>query len=464
MEIFHFYKGEPEYTYRWWWKKLTNVCRRWRDIIFASPRHLDVQLECTHRTPTRTSLDVWPPFPIAIYCEPKELDDEGQDNIIAALEHHDRVILIALNCQKLFLLEKFSAVTQKPFPVLTDLFLTSSDEMAPVLHEEFLGGSVPDLREISLRNIVFLAFPKLALSATHLSFLSLWDIPITGYISPEALANCVSGLPNLEILSIGFESPRSRPDRIALPPPTRAILPTLAIFEFKGVSEYLEDLVARIDTPKLHRLEIRLFMDLMFRIPQLHKFIARKKWQFDRAAITFFSFAIKISLTPPDRAVELMIRCKEPDWQAESMAQVCSQLSPLLSHVEQLDIRENSPRDTLRGNGIDPTQLLELFHPFLAVQDLRIYDDLRPLVARALQDLTGERAAEVLPTLGTIFFYGWSLSVSIQEDMQPFIVARQHSDHPVEAKWIVGYPSVRHDQLLLLLPTNSLQIQPTSAD
>ena len=363
------------------------------------------------------------------------MDDKGQDNIIAALEHHDRVISIELECQKLFVLEKFSALTQKPFPLLTDLALLSTDKIAPVLQEEFLGGSAPRLREIFLMDIAFLAFPKLALSATHLSHLYLENIPITGYIPPKAMATCLATLPNLSELSIGFQSPRSRPDRIVLPPPTRTVLPALIRFNFKGVIEYLEDFVARIDTPKLDSLRIHLFMDLMFRIPQLHNFIARKKWQFDRADITFSSSDISIVLTPPDHAVELMIGCKEPDWQASSMAQVCSQLSPILSHVEQLVIREYTPGDTQRGNGIDPTQLFELFHPFLAVQHLRIYHSLRPLVVRALQDLTGESAAEVLPTLRTIVFYGPSLSGSIQEDIQPFIVARQHSDHPVEVDW-----------------------------
>ena len=45
-------------------------------------------------THTRTSLDIWPPFPVIIYRNTRELDEEGQDSIIAALERHDRVISI----------------------------------------------------------------------------------------------------------------------------------------------------------------------------------------------------------------------------------------------------------------------------------------------------------------------------------------------------------------------------------
>ena len=411
----------------WWWKPLTAVCRRWRVIIFASPHFLDLQLECTDRTPTRSSLDIWPPFPIAISCFPSELDDEGQDNIIAALEHHDRVIRINLRCFP----ATFSAVTRKPFPVLTDLDLTSYDKIAPVLDEEFIGGSTPHLQRLHLYNIPFPGFRQLALSCSSLSQLTLWRIPIAGYISPDAMVTCLTTLPSLRVLWIGFESPRSRPHRMSLPPPTRAVLPALIKFGFKGVSEYLEDLVARIDTPNIVGLTINFFMDLMFNIPQLPKFIIRAEGtkSLSSAEIVFSSSAIQVIF---GHAVYLVIICREPDWQASSMAQVCSQLSPLLSHVEQLHIREGTPGQARQGNSIDPTQFLELFHPFPATQYLHIYGNLRPLVARALKELTEESATEVLPTLHRLVFRGPSPYGSIQKDIQGFITARQDSTHPVD--------------------------------
>ena len=414
----------------WWWKKLTDVCQRWRHIIFASPRFLNLHLLCTYKTPTRTSLDIWPQFPIFIISHRSELDDEGQDNIIAALEQHDRVIEIDLGC----LPETISAVIQKPFPFLEYLTLLSADETAPVLHEEFLGGSTPHLRSFYLENIAFLEFPKLALSCSSLSTLILWDIPIAGYISPEAMATCLATLPSLECLDIGFKSPQSRPNRIGRPPPTRIILPTLESFKFRGVSEYLEDLVARIDTPKLVRVEIHLFMDLMFNIPQLYKFIVRTERirLLNSAEILFTAWASVIRSGP---AIELEIICREPDWQASSMAQVCSQLSPLLSHVEELFIYEGMSWQARQGNGLDSTQVLELFDPFPSLQDLHIYGELRPLVARALQELTGESATEVLPSLRRLVFEGPPPSGSIQKDIQGFITVRQNSNHPVDVEW-----------------------------
>ena len=426
MEIFYFCGGE---FHNWWWKKLTDVCQRWRHIIFASPRFLNLHLKCTDKTPTRTSLDIWPQFPIIIISDRSELDDEGQDNIIAALEQHDRVFQIYLEC----LPETLSAVMQKPFPVLKNLSHFSANEMAPVLHEEFLGGFAPHLRTFHLENIPFPEFPKLALSCSSLSELYLWNIPIAGYISPEAMTTCLATLPSLKYFSIGFKSPQSRPNQIGRPPPTRIFLPTLDYFQFNGVSEYLEDLVARIDTPKLDRLRIQLFMDLMFNIPQLHNFIVRsERISLNSAEIVFYPQASVICSGP---AIVLEISCREPDWQASSMAQVCSQLPSLLSHVEQLAIREDTPGQTRQGNGIDTTQFLDLFDPFPALQQLHIYDELRPLVTRALQELTGESATEVLPSLHRLVFQGPPPSGSIQKDIQGFITARQNSNHPVNVEW-----------------------------
>ena len=434
MEIFHFYEVERIFPVpRHWWKPLIDVCRRWRNIIFASPHYLSLQIVCTERTPTRTSLGIWPPFPIIIYCFTRELDEEGQDNIIAALERHDRVKSIRIHGQKCLVLEKFAAAMEKPFPVLIDLNISSFAEIAPVLHEEFLEGSSPCLQTFRSWGIAFPGFPRLASFAPHLSCLDLWYIPMTGYISPEAMATCLATLPNLESLIIGFQSPLSRPDRINLSPPTRAVLPALTYFNFKGVSEYLEDLVARIDPPELFELYIQIFMDLMFHIPQLNKFIARaeRTRPYISAKVTFSATHIQISLG----RIKLEISCREPDWQASSMAQLCRQLSPLTSHMESLEISEVTPGQALQGNGIDPTQWYEIFQPFPAVQELHIHDELRPLVARALQELTGERATEVLPTLRSLFFRGPSPPGSTREDIETFVAARQHSDHHVDVHW-----------------------------
>jgi hypothetical protein len=91
------------------------------------------------------------------------------------------------------------------------------------------------------------------------------------------MATCLSMLTSLEELQLEFESPQSCPDQESRrpPPPTRSVLPALTNFWFKGVNEYLEDLVARIDAPRLYRLSTTFFNDIDFDTPELNQFISR---------------------------------------------------------------------------------------------------------------------------------------------------------------------------------------------
>jgi len=65
------------------------------------------------------------------------------DNVIAALEHRDRVQAISLNYFPLpsFKLERLLAIMHHPFPALIylELVLSLSDERAVIISESFLG-------------------------------------------------------------------------------------------------------------------------------------------------------------------------------------------------------------------------------------------------------------------------------------------------------------------------------------
>jgi hypothetical protein len=267
------------------WQRLIHVCRRWRLIIFLSPRRLDLYLICKHGTPVRKNLDIWPAYPIIIdhidySSHTNKLSPNDDDNIIAALEHPGRVRCLKLPVTN-SLLERVATVAQEPFPILTQLRHSSEGGSASVLPSEFLGGSAPRLREIHLSGISFPKLPTLLSSASDLVDLSLHGIPHTGYISPEAMVASLAASTRLEFLSIGFRSSTSRPDesgsiRRRAATPTRVILPALTVFEFRGASEYLEDLVVRVNTPRLASIEIKYFNQLVFfQAPQLFRFIGR---------------------------------------------------------------------------------------------------------------------------------------------------------------------------------------------
>jgi len=437
LEIFIFYVDGAERIEAWY--TLVHVCRRWRYVVFESPRRLNLRLLCTYSTPVRETLDAWPALPIIIR---KSVDPTsllaGADNILAALEHHNRVCHIDLWGVPSSLLERFATVTKEPFPALTYLELWSNDESVPVLPDSFLGGSAPHLRTLYLIGIPFPALPKLLLSTNDLVNLDLSDTPHSGYISPEAMVNCLTILIKLESLELGFRSPRSRPKTNQRPPPRkRAVLPALTWFQFKGVSEYLEDFVSRIDAPLLHTIRVTMFNQLIFNISQFPRFICRAE-EFEaitEAVVVLYDQSVKVTLYPQtgkgDRAMlALAISCSESDWQLSSLEQVCRSSLPLMFGLERLDIHEDKYWGPHWRDDMESTQWLALFHPFIAVKDLYLSEQLALRVAHALQELARGRTTGVLPVLHNLFLEGLQQSGSVREAIGKFVAARQLSDCP----------------------------------
>ncbi|KAI0294815.1 hypothetical protein BC826DRAFT_310951 [Russula brevipes] len=214
LEIFHFYLDKAKWPEQW--QILVHVCQRWRDVVFASPTRLNLRLVCTHRRPVREMLDVWPGLPIIVSSNGFPTSRENSaDNIVAALERHDRVRDVSLWGVPHSLLERSAEAMQGPFPVLTFLRLEVNHETAPALPDSFLGGSAPRLRHLYLKSIPFPGMRRLLVSATNLIQLNLSNIPHSGYISPDTIVAGLSGMTRLQGLWLGFQSPRSRPSEQA---------------------------------------------------------------------------------------------------------------------------------------------------------------------------------------------------------------------------------------------------------
>ena len=388
-------------------------------------------------TSVKTSLDIWPPFPIAVVCVAfGTVDGKGEENVVAALKHRDRISDVHLLDNAGSSLERWVVAMQEPLPALADLYLGTFREGSPVvLPDTFLGGSAPRLRSFRLQRVAFPAFPNFVLHVTQIVFLALFDIPDSWYtsVSPEAMATCLAALPHLKTLIISFQSPPSNSLQTTLHPRTRSALPALTSFRFKGVSLYLESLVARIDTPHLDKFRVIFFMDLIFDVPQLHRFIGRtgSLRPLSPAQLQFCGDVIRIAFGSLPTRFGLEINSEELDWQLSSVTQVCNEDFPLLSQVEQLDICE-SPSIQLAGkNEVGSSQWLELFRLFSAVRILYVSETLEPLVAAALGELTGERTMEVLPALENLSLDGVEQSKSTQDAIDSFIAARRLSDRPI---------------------------------
>jgi len=245
----------------------------------------------------------------------------------------------------------------------------------------------------------------------------------------------------LESLRLGFRYPRFRHDSASRPllPPTRFVFPSLIKLVFKGVDEYLEDLLARIDAPLLDDLYIEIFMDLDFDVPQLRRLIGRAEEfkKFDRADISIYDDLIQLTLHPKIaadlRPLGLQINCREPDYQVSSLAQVCSLFVSLISaaSVEELKIRDYNWHSSLYWkDDMENAQWLELLNPFTALKNLYLTDRIAQRFCGAFQELSTESATEVLPALRNLFVRESSLE-PVQEAIRAFVAARQLSGHPL---------------------------------
>jgi hypothetical protein len=184
LEIFDSYReDEIHRSYlkcNWKWTTLAHVCRRWRGIIFVSPQRLHLRISCNPMTPVKASLDVWPPFPIAIICSVLHVMHyklqryEIEGNIIAALKYRDRISDIHIFYPERGHFEKLFPAMLEPFPALTSLYLSATPCAPPVLiPEAFLDGYAPRLRSFTIHDIAFPTLPKFVSRTTHIVTLRL---------------------------------------------------------------------------------------------------------------------------------------------------------------------------------------------------------------------------------------------------------------------------------------------------
>src|SRR6266849_8217981 len=121
------------------WQTLVHVCRRWRTLVFGSPRRLHLRLFCTPETPAKDTLDVWPALPLIVKGNMALSSDTG--NIVAALGQSNRVSMVSLLALADRQFEEVLSAMQVPFPELTLMKLYFDGEILPVIPDSFLGVS-----------------------------------------------------------------------------------------------------------------------------------------------------------------------------------------------------------------------------------------------------------------------------------------------------------------------------------
>jgi len=394
-------------------------------------------------------LDIWPAFPIVVMCHDTPHSQlRGVRNVIAALKCPDRVCEINLQGVQENLLKRVAAINV-PFLTLTSLRLSSGfgDYEClgqPIITDSILGGIAPRLRSLDLHGIAFPEPQKLLLSATDLVTLRLERIPSIGYISPEELVTCLSTLTKLEELALGFRTFRLPPfhphqtSQSLLPAPS-TVLPTLTSFRFRGDSWYLEDFITRIAFPLLGNLDVTFIGWRNVDSPPLCEFINRIETldKHHRADISFHDDFVNIILSRQEGLadcgkIKFGILCSTLDLQLFCLMQLRSFSLPSLLTLEHLYIHGHGsfPLDC-RQLSPENVRWLEILHPFTSVKKVYLSEKPALRVARALQGLSGEKVASMLPALQSISFIGHEPSGATLDAIGNFVATLQLSGRSV---------------------------------
>jgi hypothetical protein len=213
-----------------------------------------------------TTLDLWPSLPISMCYTPPPLQlSRDEDDIIATLEHFDRIFDITLTISDPLLAK--SNAWMKSFSILERLCLHAPHDHS-TLPSGFLGGSAVasrKLRYIVLERVVVPTLPQLLSSSRGLIRLYLGKDVLTGegYLSPAVLTAALSAAVRLELLHVDLPSnilgeQGSTDSGLSLP--ELVVLPALIHFELlaEGSNEYLESLVSVIHAPLLDTICVNI--------------------------------------------------------------------------------------------------------------------------------------------------------------------------------------------------------------
>ena len=427
-----------------WWYKLAQVCRRWRNIIFRSAFYLELSLVCTYGTPVADMLAHSPLFPLVIdyFEEGREVTTDDEEGAILALKQRHRVRRVRFELP-VTTQQKFIAAMDEEYPILEYLVigLPMRDLSTISVFSETL--QAPHLRHLRLSGFTLPIGSRLFTSAVGLVTLSLVMVQPSTYFHPNFLLQWTSLMPQLETLTIYFNYSVSNHDlerQLADTPIVAPVtLPNLRYFVFHGVSAYLETLVHRVTMPRLEKLKIEFFNQLMFFVPRLLQLMNQaKNLRFHSAILDFLDDKVVAGVYPhgdnwevEKYAFDIRVFCWDLNRQVSSMTQIFDSDShnQMFSAVEHLTLdHEVHSQSSEEHNQVDRTEWRKLLRPFRNVKTLRIDDRLVKDISRCLQSDDGELPLELLPELQELTYSGGG---DTGDGFTSFIDARQNAGHPV---------------------------------
>ena len=385
------------------------VCRRWRYLILGSALHLGLCLVCSRGTPVEEMLAHSPPLPLIIdHDDGNNLTAEDEKGILFALQHRDNVRRIYLD-KPILCLQKLITAMDGQFPMLEYLYIRPppKHDARLVLPSTF---EAPQLSNLVLDQFASPIGSLLLTTAVSLVRLSLRRVHPWTNIYPNSLFQALSLLPQLEGLEISFSPVPNREIKrymLHMPNITHTTLPNLRVFDFGGVSAYLEAFLSHMNAPLLEMLNISFFNQLSFSVPSLLQFVTTtENLRVSSVRFLFHHTSVTVMMYPSVNALRnnlsIYFGCDHLDWQVSSIAQIFHFLGPLSSAVADLtlDYRGNALSSEWH-NQVDPIQWRKLLGSFMNVETLRVHDGLVGELSRCLV-LDGEPPSGILPELKTL--------------------------------------------------------------
>ena len=433
LEIFDFYRL---YAMRrssrrsWKWHCLAHVCRRWRHVIYTSPRRLGLEILCKSSKPIERVLRVWPTLPVVVEFRGRPQFKSLPKSVVIALRQTDRVCKIDLSVPTP-MRGSIADVMQVPFSALESIRMVSVDTPGSLVIDEFLGGSAPRLKEIHVEGfaIPFLALRRLLLSTHNLVTLELYDIPESCSFPPDSLVTILSSSDHLKELLIRFRPPASRLTTNMEPPLEHSTFPSLISLDFYGASEYLDAFVARAHMPVLNRLTTRFFNQAIFEIPHLSGLLSRLEGfkVISEAFICLMEESVTVNFCTEQFGVplwQLSIPCRQLDWQLSFITQIFNQISPLLSSADRLIISYDISLLPFRKGDVDSAQWLEFFQSLPHFSKVQVcWHELVPEIVHVL--VNEDMAVGVLPGLTELYLDHYRESQSTIAAAKRFVATRK---------------------------------------
>ena len=424
-----------------WWYKFTQVCRRWRHLILASPSYLGISLVCRPGTPVADMLAHSPPLPIIIdhlYVAANiTAAAEDKVGVLLALEHRNRVRRIRLRAFVPSLARLVAAIEGR-FPMLEYLYIE------PISAPDSNWSLPSTFRAPRLRHLIlfYIGFPTGSTLPAELVTLALQLIDPSTNFSTNELLQKLSLMPQLETLGLSLYPPFFDQDveghLSQIPSSAHVTLPNLRWFMFAGPPAYIKSVRHRITMPSLEVAEFIIpnTPDLDYSTYFVLQFVYKtENPRFRGIWCTFLNRCVVLTMFPNEGTgmptLHMQDRCGNPVGGLLSAVQRFRAMGPALSEVELLTLENETSSEWDHwptGSGLRSVwhELLGLFNK---VKTLHVAGgELIEGLSRSLLPEGLENPIEVLPDLRVLSYPKGS---RVGKSCRLFIAVRRKAGYPV---------------------------------